>query len=197
MTINNVRIFLNSNPEGQIKAIATALINQKLVIQSIRVIEAQDEATGEPYLRVFYPDQRLSNGKYRRCISPSGEFWKELDAAILDAYEKVQANPSENTVVLSEDEGDFEITDMNVFPIASEGDTPNPLLAKVGIQLDNCLWLRGMTLARLNDGTRVLRTPGRVTKNDRRVNFFQFRDLFVRDEFRDRVIETYDSLPDE
>ena len=197
MTINNVRVFPNPNPESRIKAIVTVLLNQKLLLQSVRVVEAQDEATGDPYLRVFYPDQRLSDGKYRRCISPSQEFREKLDAAVLDAYEKVLADPSENTVVLSEDEGDFEITDMNIYPIASEGDTPNPLLAKVGLQLDNELWLRGMILARLNDGTRVLRSPSRVTKDDRRINFFQFPDRFVRDTFRDSVISAYDALPGE
>jgi len=197
MIINNVRIFLSSNPESRIKAVATVLLNKKLILQSVRIVEVQDEATGEDTLRVFYPDQRLAEGKFRRCVSPSEEFRTDLEEAILDAYEKVLADPSDNTVVLSDDEADFEITDMNVYPISSEGDTPNPLLAKVGIQLDNELWLRGMILARLSDGTRVLRSPSRVTKEDHRINFFQFPDRSVRDAFRNRVIETYESLPEE
>ncbi len=197
MTISNVRIFLNTDPESKVKAIATALLNNKLLIQSVRIVESQDEANGESYLRVFYPDQRLAEDKYRRCVAPSEDFRKELDAAILDAYEQVVADPSENTVVLSQEEADFEVTGMNVYPIASEGDTPNPLLAKVVIQLDNELWLRGMLLVKLADGTRILRSPSRPTKDNRRISYFQFPDRALRDDLRDRAIDAYDALPDE
>lgn len=193
--INNVRIFLNSNSSARTKATATVLINKKLLLQSVRIVELSDEATGEPILRVYYPNQRLSDGRYRRYVSVSEDFRNELDSAILDAYEQVAAGASDNTVIFSDDEGDFEITNANVFPIPSEGETPNPLLAKVGIQLDEKLWLRGMILVRLSDGTRILRSPNRRTGDDRRINYFQFIDTSTRDAFRNHVLDIYDELP--
>lgn len=195
ININNVRIFLNNNPSARTKATATVLLNKKLLLQSIRIVELQDEATGEPFLRVYYPNQRLSNDRYRRCVSVGEEFRKELDAAILDAYEQVLGGASDNTVTLSDEEGDFEITNTNVFPIPSEGETPNPLLAKVGIQLDEKLWLRGMLLVRLNGGFRILRSPSRRTRDDRHINYFHFVDTTTRDAFREHVLGIYDNLP--
>ncbi len=195
LIINNVRIFPSSKPTSRTKATATILLNKKLLIQSVRIVEVQDEATGESSLRVYYPTQRLSEDRYRRCVSTREDFREELDSAVLDAYEKVMADPSDNTVTFSEDEGDFEITDTNVFPIPSEGETPNPLLAKVGVQFDEKIWLRGMILARRSDGTRILRSPSRRTSDERRINYHQFTDIAVRDEIRDHVIEIYDSLP--
>ena len=92
--INNVRIFVNPQAdESSLKATATMLVNNQLLLQSIRIF--QDEAKtsdGDPVFRIVYPVQRVNSDDLRHCmyplrkpaISSMPQFWKHTIRSCLE-----------------------------------------------------------------------------------------------------------------
>ena len=67
----------------------------------------------------------------------------------------------------------FKVTDATIYPHLN--DPTSNTLAKVNIELDNQLWLRGMFLMKRDDGTMFLRMPVRTNADGRRVNLYHPR----------------------
>lgn len=193
MVINNVRIFLNPTAdESALKATATMLVNNELLLQGIRIrgSQAKDDPDGPIQLRVVYPTQALSNGHYRRCFYPStAESFERYNSAILEAYERVLAG-EDNTVVFDDSDvrPEYAVTQHSVFP-GSEGKFYK---AKASIELDGELWLRGMYLVRRDDESLFLLMPRCKTKDDRRIDYFHPLDQTARNKLTSGVISAYE-----
>jgi len=194
MVINNVRIFPNPRAnESTLKATATMLLNNELLVQSIRIVGKNPSEDGTTELQVFYPVQRLESGRYRHCFFPrTEESRKKYESAILSAYEKVMAGDvPNNTVVFDESEGrpDFEITKATIFSSAITESTR----AKVGLELDHEICLRGLFLTVRDDGALFLRMPRRKTTNDHWLDLFHPVDQDARNKLTSAVIPHYES----
>lgn len=162
MTINNVRIFLApKSEESNLKAIATVLVNNQLLLQSIRIFQKESENSEEPALQVSYPIQRMNNGNLRRCMYPSNaESRARFDAAILEAYQKVSSGEvSDKTVIFSAESkcAPYEITRATIYPSGKK----DRVRAKVGLELDGEIWLRGIYMLVRENGSLFLNMPRR------------------------------------
>jgi len=192
MEITSIRIFLNRNPENsKVKAVAHVVLNNAIVLRRIHLIEdEQNPAT----LRVVYPVYHLKTQGHRRCFYASNdESLTRFNDAILDAYEKVAADPDNDTVVLvpqDTPEVPFEITAYAIYPhIDTEGST----LAKVNVELDGELWLRGMYLMKGYDEKVFLRMPRRTHADGRRVDLYHPRTQVARDMLTEAVMPLYEA----
>lgn len=162
MTINNVRIFLTPKPEeSNLKAIATMLVNNQILLQSIRIFQNESDDGGKPVLQVSYPIQRMNNGSLRHCMYPSNaESRAKFDTAILEAYQKVASSEADDkTVVFSTDpeRTPYEITRASIYPSGKD----DQVRAKVGLELDGEIWLRGIYMLVRENGSLFLNMPRR------------------------------------
>lgn len=196
MTINNVRIFLNEREGSDLKATATMLVNNQILLQSIRIFEDPSENPDEPpVLRVSYPIQRLANGNLRHCLYPSNTNTREkFDKALLDAYQKVVSGEApDKTVVFDADETavEYEVTRASIYPSNRDGS----YRAKVGIELDGELWLRGMNMVVRENGAMLLTMPRRQMPETERefVSFYHPINQDARNTLTAAVMPYYDA----
>lgn len=209
MDITSVRIFLNkgtSNPN--VKGVAHVVINNAIVLRRIHLIA--NEANPDN-IRVVYPvyhlqpkaktpEEAKTEKTHRRCFYASTEeSLAKLNEAILDAYHKVLADPTNDTVVLmalDTPETPFEITDWSIYPhqeVPSLFPGADTTLAKVNVELDGSLWLRGMYLMKKEDGTIYLRMPRRTHADGKRVDLYHPRTQVARDMLTEAVMPLYEA----
>lgn len=190
MIINNVRIFLNEQKDSGMKAVVTMLLNNQILLQGIRIFESEDK---EPRLRVSYPVQWMGNGNLRHCLYPSNEKSRaKFDSAILEAYQKVLSGEApDNTVVFNDEDAcpGYEITRAGVFPISSTGSHR----AKVSIEMDGELWMRGMLMTVRRNGALFLNMPSRqMGKEDKYMAYFHPVDQEARSALMQAVMPYYE-----
>lgn len=191
MDITSVRIFLNKgSADSKVKGVAHVVINNAIVLRRIHLIENENDAENP---RVVYPVYHLQTQGHRRCFYASNdESMARLNETILAAYKTVLADPANDTVVLmSQDDPEtpFEITSASIYP---HNDPESSTLAKVNIELDGELWLRGMYLMKKEDGTVYLRMPRRTHADGKRVDLFHPRTQVARDMLTDAVMPLYE-----
>ena len=193
MIINNVRIFLNTDAEeSNFKATATMLVNNQFLLQSIRVFKAE----GDKEFQVVYPIQRMNNGSLRHCMYPSNAKAKaKFDAAVLEAYQKVLSGETDgNTVVFSEDTDrtSYEITPHTIYPSKSSA----LQRAKIGLELDGEIWLRGINMVVRENNSLFLNMPRRQMGEGKDLTYFHPIDQDARNVFTAAVIPFYEeALP--
>lgn len=201
MDITSIRIFLNRNgEESKVKGVAHVVMNNAIVLRRIHLVE-DDNNPGA--LRVVFPVYHLQatpamsedDKGFRRCFYASDLKNRErFNAAILDAYEQVLADPEHDTVYLGPEDAPeipFKVTNATIYPHLN--DASSNTLAKVNVELDNALWLRGMYLMQKADGTRFLRMPRRTNADGRRVNLYHPRTQVARDMLTDAVMPLYET----
>lgn len=201
MEITSIRIFLNRNGEdSKVKGVAHMVMNNAIVMRRIHIVE-DDNNPG--VLHVVYPVYHLKavpamaedDKGYRRCYYASDpENMERFNAAVLDAYNQVLADPEHNTVHLGPEDAPeiaFKVTDATIYPHLN--DPTSNTLAKVNVELDNQLWLRGMFLMKRDDGTMFLRMPVRTNADGRRVNLYHPRTQAARDMLTDAVLPLYEA----
>lgn len=196
MIINNVRIFVNPQAdESSLKATATMLVNNQLLLQSIRIF--QDEAKtsdGDPVFRIVYPVQRVNSDDLRHCMYPSNaEARNKFNAAILEAYHKVMSGEADqNTVVFSADteRTHYEITRASIYPSGRE----SAARAKVGLELDGELWLRGINLTVRENGSLLLNMPRRQVGEKESMAYFHPVDQTARNSLTAAVLPYYEEV---
>lgn len=163
MTINNVRIFLTPRSESSnLKAIATVLVNNQLLLQSIRIFQSESTVNDEgPGLQVSYPVQWMNNDSLRHCMYPSNkEARNKFDSLILAAYRRVVSGEADgNTVSFSTtpERLSYEITRASIYPSVWN----DQVRAKVGLELDGEIWLRGIYMLVRENGSLFLNMPRR------------------------------------
>lgn len=180
VVINNVRIFLQDG-ESNLKATATVLVNNQILLQSIRVFQdvGAEDGKSEPW--VSYPVQKMNNGNFQHCMYPSNaEARKKFNAAILEAYHKVVAGEVDgNTVIFSDskERPAYEITRASIFPSGHS----TQVRAKVGLELDGEIWLRGMRMLVRENGSLFLNMPQRqMGEGERHMAYFHPVDQEAR-----------------
>lgn len=193
MQITSIRIFLNrdASSDSKVKGVAHVVINNSIVLRRIHLIANEKDADTP---RVVYPVYHLQTQGHRRCFyASSEESLARLNEAILDAYKKVLDNPADDTVsFISQDtpEMPIEITNASVYP---HNDPNSTTLAKVNIELDGELWLRGMYLMKKDDGPAYLRMPRRTHADGRRVDLYHPRTQAARDMLTRAVLPLYEA----
>ena len=190
MVITAVRIFLNERTPSNLRGIAHVILNNGIILRHIHIIGTENDA--EP-LKVVYPVYHLQEQGIRRCFYPSNKkSRKKYDTAIITAYNQVYANPSNNTVVFVKDEPipDYVITETSIYPHDNQN---NRTLAKVNIELDNELWLRGMYLMRRENGSLYLQMPRRRHDNQT-YNLFHPCTQESRDTLTNAVMPLYQAV---
>lgn len=193
MVINNVRIFLHHG-ESNLKATVTVLVNNQILLQSIRIFQ-DAEAEGEkskPW--VSYPVQKMNNGNFQHCMYPSNaEARKKFNAAILEAYHKVSAGEVDgNTVVFSDsmDRLPYAVTRASVFPSGRNAH----VRAKVGVELDGEIWLRGMRMLVRENGSLFLNMPQRqMGEGERHMAYFHPVDQEARNILTAAAVPYYEA----
>ena len=96
MTITDVRIRKIAS-EGKMKAIVSVTFDNEFVIHDIKVIEGQNG------LFIAMPSRKTPDGEYKDIAHPiNTETRESLQRSILDEYEKVKNEPSENTFSVEE-----------------------------------------------------------------------------------------------
>lgn len=199
MNITSVRIFLNKSGENpSVKGVAHIVMNNAIVLRRIHLIE---DESNPGTIRVVYPVYHLqaipvkseTDKGYRRCFYASDpENRERFNATVLDAYEQVLADPEHDTVYFEPEdapETPFEVTNATIYP---HNDASSNTLAKVNVELDNALWLRGMYLMQKADGTLFLRMPRRINPDGRRVDLYHPRTQAARDMLTDAVMPLYE-----
>lgn len=198
MDITNIRIFLNEGGDNpNLKGVAHVVLNNAIVLRRIHIVERVNDPGN---LRVIYPVYHLKAGNpnlskddkgFRRCFYPNPDNRAEFDAAILDAFEKVRANPelaAQYTNPMDGPEIPFEVTNSIIYP---HNEADSNTLATVSVELDHTFWLRGMYLTKRQDGTCYLRMPSRALPDGRRVNQYHPRTQAARDMLTDAVMPLY------
>ena len=90
MRITDVRVRLIQNEESKLKAIASITIEECFVVHDIRVIEGK-----EGYF-VSMPNRKSNDGQHKDVAHPiNTETRKQVDKAVLDAFEAEKAKPAE------------------------------------------------------------------------------------------------------
>ena len=180
MDITNIRIFLNEGGDNpNLKGVAHVVLNNAIVLRRIHIVERVNDPGN---LRVIYPVYHLY---------PNPDNRAEFDAAILDAFEKVRANPelaAQYTNPMDGPEIPFEVTNSIIYP---HNEADSNTLATVSVELDHMFWLRGMYLTKRQDGTCYLRMPSRALPDGRRVNQYHPRTQAARDMLTDAVMPLY------
>lgn len=192
MDITSVRIFLNrGTTDSKVKGVAHIVLNNAIVLRRIHLVENEKDADTP---RVVYPVYHLQTQGHRRCFYASTEeSLTRLNNAILDAYKRVLADPSNDTVALAPQEAPevpFNITSAAIYP---HNDPNSTTLAKVNIELDSELWLRGMYLMQKEDGTVYLRMPRRTHADGKRVDLYHPRTQAARDMLTNAVLPLYEA----
>ena len=162
MVINSIRIFpYTRDAESNLKATATAVVNDAFIVQGIRIRTSREDPDK---LEVAYPSRKLREGGWRLCFTASTpEFKESFDAMILDAYAKVMADPEHGDVVVKTDGMvPFEVTQATVYPYLN---SESHARARVNVELDGKMWLRGMTLIARDDGSLWLGMPRRQLRD--------------------------------
>jgi len=195
VTINNVRIFLTpQTQESNLKAIATMLINNQILLQSIRIFQDENRADGSQALQVSYPVQRMNNGNLRHCMYPSNkEVRMKFDSAILEAYNRVASGEADdNTIVFSEDTEriPYEITRASIYPSVKD----DQVRAKVGLELDGEIWLRGIYMLVRENGSLFLNMPRRQIGGEKKefISYFHPIDQDARNALTETVMPFYE-----
>ena len=193
MVINNVRIFLHRE-ESNLKATATVLVNNQILLQSIRVFQDAEAADGKSEPWVSYPVQKMNNGNFQHCMYPSNaEARKKFNAAILEAYHKVSAwEVDGNTVVFSDstDRLPYAVTRASVFPSGRNAH----VRAKVGVELDGEIWLRGMRMLVRENGSLFLNMPQRqMGEGERHMSYFHPVDQEARNILTAAAVPYYEA----
>jgi stage V sporulation protein G len=86
MNITEVRIWLLTNQESKLKAIASVTIGNALVIHDIKIIEGQNG------LFIAMPSRKMGEGDFRDIAHPLvSETRNKIKEAIFAEYEKVLA----------------------------------------------------------------------------------------------------------
>ena len=135
----------------------------------------------------------MGNGNLRHCLYPSNEeSRRKYDSAILEAYQKVASGEaSDKTVVFSED-GDrpgYTATRAGVYPFGGL----DSHRAKVGIEVDGELWLRGMFMTVRSNGEFFLNMPTRkMAENGKYLAFFHPVDQAARNVLTEAVMPFYE-----
>ena len=193
MEISSIRIFLNQGTsESKVKGVAHVVLNNAIILRRIHLVENENEAGA---IRISYPVYHLQTmEEHRRCFYASTEeSLSKLNEAIMDAYRKVQADPENNTVVYtSQDapEAPFKITNSAIYP---HNDPDSNTAAKVNVELDGEIWLRGMYLVKREDGTMYLRMPRRTHADGKRVDIYHPRSQAARDMLTEAVMPLYEA----
>ena len=192
MIINNVRIFLNEHTDSRMKAIATVLLNNQILLQGIRIFAKEGD---ESSLRVSYPVQWMGNGNLRHCLYPSNsESRSKYDAAILDAYHQVVSSEvPDNTVIFSDstERAGYEITRAGIYPTGRV----DAIRAKVSIELDSELWMRGMLMTVRSNGALFLSMPSRqMAEEGKYMAYFHPVDQEARSVLTEAVMPYYEEI---
>ena len=191
MDITNIRIFpYTKNPESALKATATVVVNDGIILQSIRI---RVNANDPDKLDVVYPARELRDGSRRACFFFSNKEQKEaFDEKVIAAYRKVMADPQHQDVKHS-DPGfvPFKITRSSIFPYPA---STTQAIARVNVELDGELWLRGMTLLARDDGSMWLGMPRRPLRDsDMTMDVFHPVSQEARQMLVEQVIPLYEA----
>lgn len=82
MEITDVRVYLSSR-KGPTKAYANLTFDEVFVIRSIKVVE------GKNGIFVSMPSRKLRDGDFQDiCFPITAEFREEIQAEVIDCYEK-------------------------------------------------------------------------------------------------------------
>lgn len=168
MKINSVKIFPYRDAESNLKATATIVVNNALILQSVRI--AADSAN-PGQLHVVYPTRLLADGGRRLVFFPTEAGKEKFRTAVLEAYERYLADPSEASIILDDDPTycPFVVTNSTIYPHLG---VDVPAKAKVNIELDGELHLKNMVLQNRLDGSLTLRMPQRDLSNGQRMDIY-------------------------
>ena len=85
MTITQVQVFPIARPEGKLLAFARVLLNDQLLLSSLRIYN------GSKDLFVSYPNDPYHNGEdYRQLFYPiTRELRDDIEKAVLDEYHRM------------------------------------------------------------------------------------------------------------
>lgn len=94
MQITDVKIrkFFN---EGPMKAVASVTLDNQLAVHDIKVINAKDK------LFIVMPSRKNPDETFRDIVHPiNSEFRKELEGAVISAYEDALARLDASEIIL-------------------------------------------------------------------------------------------------
>ena len=184
MYISSIRIFPSRSEESTTKAHATVIVNGQIILQSFRIIYIGDR------MQIVYPTWHTRNGQIRTVVHPSGEFKAKLEEELLACYEKALENDGVSTFTYDEVEGDsLKITDAVIYPYLGRETAAR---ARVALQLDGELWLRGMVLMAREDSSVWLATPRIDISNGQQMNLYHPLSKEARDLLTDGALPYYE-----
>ena len=89
MNITDVRVR-KITKEGKMKAVVSVTLDNEFVIHDIKVIE------GDKGMFIAMPSRRSADGEFRDIAHPINTATRDhLQAVVLEAYEKAEAEPEE------------------------------------------------------------------------------------------------------
>jgi len=189
MTITHIRIFpYYRSAESALKATATVVLNGVFILQGIRITTSRND---ESRLSVVYPSRTLERGGSRICYFPGTEDARlRYEEVILSAYAQYLENPEVTSFELSKMEDlTFHITDATIYPVL---DPAFSVRAKVRLELDGELVLKGMTLQAREDGSLWLRMPHRELKNGQKMDLYHPLTNEAREALTSAMLPFYD-----
>ena len=154
MEMTKIKIILASG-RGVHKATVSLEFNNSLLVHGIRI---NSHPEYKERLLVLYPTRQLPDGSPRVAMHPCNEDGRlKIEEAVLSAYERARANPGETEFTLSSGSPKpLPVTGVWVYPTSTpEGH----VRAKISMELDNEIILRGMTLRVREDNSFFIQTP--------------------------------------
>ena len=84
LNITDVKIRLVDNPSSRLKAVASVVIEDGLVIHDIRIVSGASDK-----LFIAMPSRKMPSGEFKDVVHPiNSEVRNNFDSTILSAYEK-------------------------------------------------------------------------------------------------------------
>lgn len=88
MEITDIKIRTVAGDEQQLKAFATVVFDDELVVHNIKVV-----SNGEKLI-IAMPSRQVSNGEYKDVVHPiTSTFRKQLSDAVISAYFEEKDRP--------------------------------------------------------------------------------------------------------
>jgi stage V sporulation protein G len=192
MEITKIKVILGSG-RGVHKAVVSVEFNNSLLVRGIRIRSYPHDPDR---LLLIYPTRKLPDGSPRVAMHPCNEGGRlKLEEAILSAYERARANPSETTFTLSGGAPKaLPVTGVWVYPTS----TPDGhVRAKISMELDNEVMLRGMTLRVREDNSLFIHPPEWNFPNGQQQEIFHVTRDQARAWLENEVLGAYEKASEE